>query len=136
MKISRTASSSLLRRGMAPAALLGAAALLLTACSGTTSVADTSWGKPDVQGETAISFAADGSAFGSDGCNLVTGTWKEDKGTITFGPLASTMMYCEGVETWLTDATTATMKGDTITLSDKDGKEVGTLQQTDFVGTD
>lgn len=128
----RTAPHNLKLRGAAAAALLGAAALVLTACSGSPSVADTSWGKIDTRGEASMTFTADGGAFGSDGCNVVNGKWSEEKGTVTFGPLASTMMFCEGVDTWLTGATTAVAKGDTITFSDKDGKELGSLPKTEF----
>lgn len=128
----RTASSNIKLRGAAAAALLGAAALMLTACSGASSVEDTSWGKLDTRGEPSMTFTADGGAFGSDGCNVVNGKWSEEKGTITFGPLASTMMFCEGVDTWLSTATTAVAKGDTITFSDEAGKEIGTLPKTEF----
>ncbi|KAM9863616.1 META domain-containing protein [Leucobacter sp. BZR 635] len=130
--ISRTAPRSLKTRSIAAAALLGAAALLLTACSGSPSVSDTSWGKLDTRGEPSMTFTADGAAHGSDGCNIVNGKWTEEKGTVTFGPLASTMMFCEGVDTWLTGATTAVAEGDKITFSDEDGKELGSLQKTEF----
>ena len=128
----RTAPRNLKFRGAAAAALLGAAALVLTACSGTASVADTSWGKLDTRGEPSMTFTKDGGAFGSDGCNVVNGKWTEEKGTVTFGPLASTMMFCEGVDTWLSTATTAVATGDKITFSDEAGKEIGSLKKTEF----
>lgn len=132
MNLTRTAFSSSHRRSVAAAALLGATALLLTACSGAASVADTSWGKLDTRGETSITFTADGGAHGSDGCNIINGKWTEEKGTVTFGPLASTMMACEGVDTWLGGAATAVAEGDKITFSDEDGKEIGSLDKTEF----
>lgn len=39
---------------------------------------------------------ADGQASGSSGCNTFTGSYEAgDDGSLTFGPLASTMMACE-----------------------------------------
>lgn len=132
MMISRTAPRSLKTRGVTAAALLGAAALLLTACSGTASVSDTSWGKLDTRGEASMTFTADGAAHGSDGCNIVNGKWTEEKGTVKLGQLASTMMFCEGVDTWLTGAATAVAEGDTLTFSDEAGKEIGSFKKTEF----
>lgn len=44
-----------------------------------------------------ITFDAEGKVFGDAGCNRFTGgyTVKKD-GTLKIGPLASTMMFCEG----------------------------------------
>lgn len=119
-------------RGASAAALLGAAALALTGCTAAASVDDTTWGEINSQGKPFMTFTADGGAFGNDGCNVVNGTWKEDKGTVTFGPLASTMMFCEGVDTWLSNATGATVKGNTITFVGEDGKEIGSLEKATF----
>lgn len=132
MMNTRTAPRSRTLRGTAAAALLGAAALVLTACSGSTSVGDTSWGTIDAQGEPAMTFTADGKAFGTDGCNIINGSWTEEKGKVTFGPLASTMMFCEGVDTWLSGASTAVVEGDKITFNDEDGKKIGSLKKTEF----
>ncbi len=132
MTNTRTVTRSRTFRGATAAALLGAAALVLTACSGSASVADTSWGTLDTRGEPAMTFTADGKAFGTDGCNIVNGTWTEEKGKITFGPLASTMMFCEGVDTWLTGASTAVVEGDKISFSDEEGKKIGSLKKTEF----
>jgi len=43
--------------------------------------------------------------------------------------MGSTMMYCEGVDTWLTQGTTAVVQGDALVVSDEDGKEIGTLDR-------
>jgi len=48
---------------------------------------------------------------------------------IEFGPLASTLMACEGVDTWLGSATAATIDGSTMTLTDQGGKTIGTLER-------
>lgn len=118
-------------RATAPAALgvLAAAALLLTACSGgPASVSGTTWGTPDATGETSITFKADGSVSGSDGCNVVGGDWKESDDTIEL-TLLSTMMYCEGVDMWLTESRTAELRGDRLVFLGEDGSEVGSLLQ-------
>lgn len=116
------------------AALLAAAALTLTACSGngTASIAETSWGNLKKQGEPFVTFEKDGKVHGNDGCNVMNGEWTEKDGTVTFSPLATTMMFCEGVDTWLSGSATAVTKGDKITFSDDQGKEIGSLNKTDF----
>jgi heat shock protein HslJ len=40
-----------------------------------------------------LQFEGD-SASGSGGCNRFTGTYEEDRNSISFGPLASTRMAC------------------------------------------
>ncbi|GAA1328257.1 META domain-containing protein [Leucobacter albus] len=132
MSTKSTAPSPRIRRGLAASALLGAAALVLTACAGSPSVADTTWGKIDTEGEPAMTFTADGGAHGSDGCNIVNGKWTEKDGKVMLSQLASTMMFCEGVDTWLSQAATAVAKGDTITFNDESGKEIGSLTKAEF----
>ena len=78
----------------------------LTACtSKTTSLPGTSWslvsygpvGKQTaaVSGiATHLKFGTDGNVSGSMGCNSFGGTYTLKGDTITFGPIASTMMAC------------------------------------------
>ena len=116
-------------------AVAAAAALTLTACSGSpasASVSDTTWGSPDSAGKPFITFTADGKAGGNDGCNIVGGSWTEKDGSVSLDGLFSTMMFCEGVDTWLSTATSAVVEGDTITFSDEKGAEVGSLEKTKF----
>lgn len=111
-------------------AILAAAAISLTACAtGTSSVSDTAWGFPDTDGKPSISFAADGSVTGSDGCNTLTGSWTEEEANTAELMLASTLRYCEGVDTWLSGAASATVKNGKLVVSDSDGKELGTLEE-------
>ena len=88
-----------------------------------------SWGDPGVKDKPSLEFNADGTVSGSDGCNQLTGSWTEDGGVISFGPLASTKMACEGATPWLVDPASATVKGDVLTVSNSDGKEIGTLNR-------
>ena len=43
-----------------------------------------------------ITFAADGKVYGDAGCNRFTGGYTVKGDRMEIGPLASTMMYCEG----------------------------------------
>lgn len=122
------------------AATAAAAALLaLTACSpsgGAASGVAGTWGEPDAQGEPSLEFvpgddASSGDYSGTDGCNRVGGSYTVDGDEIDLGVMRATMMYCEGVDTWLVTATTATLKGDELTFADADGKRIGTLKRHD-----
>ncbi|MDI6021929.1 META domain-containing protein [Leucobacter sp. UT-8R-CII-1-4] len=87
------------------------------------------WGDPKSTDKPSLEFTADGTLSGSDGCNRITGTWTAEGEVVVFGPMASTKMACEGVETWLIDPASATVKGDVLTVSDSKGKEIGTLDR-------
>ena len=87
------------------------------------------WGTPDTEGQPYLDLSKDGSVAGSDGCNRLVGTWKENAAAIEFGPLASTMMACEGVDTWLSGAIGAVISGSTMTITDAGDKTIGTLEQ-------
>lgn len=43
-----------------------------------------------------ITFDKQGKVYGDSGCNRFTGGYKVKGDRITIGPLASTMMFCEG----------------------------------------
>lgn len=108
------------------AAGLTATALLLTACGGSAAPEGT-WGT-DEQGQPQLVLAEDGGLTGTDGCNRLMGTWQKGEGTeISFGEVASTMMFCEGVDTWLATLSTATVDGDTLHIFSEDGTEIGRL---------
>ena len=78
--------------------------LVLTACAGGSSPSiegqwklvsyDQTAAVPDV--ETSIEFK-DGQMSGNVGCNGFGGEYTMDGKTITFGPVMSTMMFCEAV---------------------------------------
>jgi heat shock protein HslJ len=80
---------------------------------------------PDV--ETSIEFK-DGQMSGNVGCNSFSGEYTVDGDTITFGPVMSTMMYCEAVADQesgtlavLQEKTTFVLDGDTLTITSTDG---------------
>ena len=87
------------------------------------------WGT-EAQGEPNLTLAEDGSVSGTDGCNRLMGSWTQEGTTIEFGEIASTMMFCEGVDTWLLDVSTATIDGTTLRVMDADGAEIGTLARS------
>ncbi|XPP26447.1 MAG: META domain-containing protein [Leucobacter sp.] len=105
------------------------AALGLTACSGGSASVVGVWGQPEAQGEPSLEFQDDGRYAGTDGCNRLMGSWTADGDSIDLGEMASTMMFCEGVDDWLNQGVTATLRGDTLVIADADGQEIGTLDR-------
>ncbi len=135
-------------------ALVVAVALPLAACASSTdsgsggdapqSLAGTAWDlaqyapagtsalSPVPEGVTPTAeFTAD-QVSGSGGCNRFTGGYSTDGDTITFGPLASTQMACEGAAgtvetdyfTRLGEAKTYAITDGTLTFSDAAGQVV------------
>ncbi len=51
---------------------------------------------PPADAEFTLEFEA-ARLSGSSGCNRFMGTWSVVDGTLEIGPLASTMMYCDGL---------------------------------------
>jgi heat shock protein HslJ len=63
--------------------------------AGTEWVLSTLNGNPPVAGtEITLDFGEDGSISGTDGCNRFMGSYTQNGTSLTFGPLASTMMAC------------------------------------------
>lgn len=106
-----------------------AVACTFTACTAAPSDDPTgTWGSQD-EGHPNLTFADDQTVSGNDGCNSLAGTWQLEGDVVTLGPLASTMMFCEGVDTWLSMAWTAQVVGSTLHVFDEDGSEIGTLSR-------
>lgn len=123
--------------------------ILLAACSGgaANSVVGTwrldSYGAPgnttpaaaDV--DTSIVFKEDGKIEGNVGCNGFSGDYTLDGNSITFGPIVSTLMFCEGPvgdqETTtlsvLAETVSYTLEDDTLTITSSDGSEVIVLSR-------
>lgn len=112
-----------------PAVAAAALVLLaLTGCSGGQADPVGTWGV-EADGEPHLVLAEGGGLAGSDGCNRLTGSWEADGDRIEFGTIASTLMACEGVDAWLAEASTGTVSGDTLTVFDAGGSEIGTLER-------
>lgn len=76
-----------------------------------------------------LTFSEDGTVTGTDGCNQLTGSWDADGDVVQLSDIASTMMYCEGVDTWLSEASQVVADGTTLTVSDTTGATIGTLER-------
>lgn len=84
------------------------------------------WGSKE-QGQPWLELAEDGKVTGNDGCNRLAGSWNASE-DLQFTALASTKMFCEGVDDWLSRAATAKLEdGNKMLVLDADGKELGTL---------
>ena len=99
-------------------------ALLLAGCASTNESPVGTWGEKD--GPT-LTLAEDGTLHGSDGCNRMTGGWTQSESQID--EVASTMMACEDIDTWLNGLSTGTITGSTLQILDASGTEIGTLER-------
>ncbi|MEO8908514.1 MAG: META domain-containing protein [Microbacteriaceae bacterium] len=117
-------------RRSAAASVLVAVMVVLAACSAGAPAATGTWGDSSAAQTPYLTLKSDGSLGGSDGCNRLIGTWKQSDADITFGKLGSTMMACEGVDTWLSKAASATVAGSTLTVKDESNNKIGTLDKS------
>ncbi|MFF9564573.1 META domain-containing protein [Leifsonia sp. NPDC014704] len=110
---------------------VAAAVLLLAGCAGTPSgqAVVGRWGSTST-GQPNLDIENDGTFSGSDGCNTLSGKGQIEGDEITFGPIASTLMACENVDTWLSKAATGNVSGDTMTVLDDGGSTIGTLNRS------
>lgn len=123
-----------MKKTSAAAGLLAAALLALSACASTAPGVVGVWGDPDAQGLPSLEFTAegedsDGEYSGTDGCNRVGGVYTVNGSTVDLGMMRSTLMFCEGVDTWLSQARTASLEGDVLTFLDEGGQQIGTLER-------
>ncbi|MFE4468159.1 META domain-containing protein [Leifsonia sp. NPDC056824] len=121
----------------APVRLIGggfataAALALLAGCAGTPSGAALvgTWGSTAAS-QPNLTIENDGAFSGTDGCNRLSGKGSVDGDTITFGPIASTLMACQGVDEWLAKASSGTAKGSALVVYDISGNEIGKLDKS------
>lgn len=111
-------------------AVAATAALGLAACSAAAPSVVGTWGDAESQGEPSLTFDEDGSYSGSDGCNRVMGSWEADGKTVDLGVMASTLMFCEGVDTWLSQGASAEIDGTTLIVLDEGGEQLGSLERS------
>jgi heat shock protein HslJ len=99
-------------------AIAGAVIWSVADSGGGDPLADTSWTLSDLYG-AAVTGTAPTIAFtdtdmnGTGGCNSFGGTYATEGDTISFGPIASTLMACEG----------PTMEQETVYLAALDGAQ-------------
>lgn len=103
------------------AALAGCSAVGMSTFVGT-------WGS-SAAGKPNLTLTSDGKVSGTDGCNMLAGTWQVTSGRAEFGPLATTLKACEGIDTWLAGASTASVDGSTMTVYSESGTKIGSLQK-------
>lgn len=84
------------------------------------------WGSA-APGQPQLQIAEDGNVTGTDGCNRLAGKWTLENEVVIFQQMISTMMYCEGVDTWLSAAASARVDNKTLHVYDRAGLEIGTL---------
>lgn len=85
---------------------------------------------PDV--ETSIIFGEDGQVNGTVGCNGFGGDYEVEGDSITFGPIVSTLMFCEGpageqetvVLKVFQESAPYMIDGDTLTITSADGSDL------------
>jgi len=76
-----------------------------------------------------------GTYSGTDGCNQLGGNWNVDEEAvdqqlIALDQMRSTKMFCEGVDTWLSQAASAELVDNNLGFSDSEGNTLGSLQRT------
>ena len=87
------------------------------------------WGDVDDSAQPSLVLAKDGTLTGTDGCNQLNGGWTQEGDTVTFSNVASTMMMCADVDTWLAGLDTAKVDGSTMTVYGPAGRKIGTLER-------
>ncbi|MFL4474368.1 META domain-containing protein [Paeniglutamicibacter sp. MACA_103] len=91
------------------------------------------WGGA-TEGSPVLWFAPKGRFNGHDGCNSLTGTWAGSGQGIELRDVARTLIGCPGMDTWLSRARFVTVDGETLRVTDKDGKGIGTLPRINVAG--
>lgn len=116
-----------LRPARATLALLAVATVVaLSGCSSPASSFTGTWGSSG-SGQPNLTISDDGTFSGTDGCNAMSGKGTVAGDTFTFGPFASTLKACDGVNPWLSRADTAKISGGDLVVYANGGEKVGTL---------
>ena len=141
-----------MKRQITVAAVLAASALALTGCGGsgtpgedsTTSAAaeeptfDGRWEADDPE-DAFLDFTVvdddGGTVAGGDGCNGIGGDFFIDGDTARVERGPSTLKGCPGVDTWLRGIGVVVVDGDTMTVEDSEGEELGTLTRDEDAET-
>lgn len=103
-------------------------ALAVSGCGSAASDAEGVWGQAS-EGSPQLVLDAEGSLSGTDGCNTLMGSWSQEGDTVTFSGVATTLMECPDVDTWLSLMDSATVDGDTLRVHDDTGADIGTLDR-------
>ena len=79
------------------------------------------------EGSPVLWFSDTGRFNGNDGCNSFGGTWVANGDRIELKDMTMTLVACPGMDTWLSSAAAVRVKGDTLHVTNADGREIGTL---------
>jgi heat shock protein HslJ len=121
---------------LAGVVLTTAVAATLAACAGNAGTSPPTdpvgtWGDAGTPTEPSLELAENGSFVGMDGCNRLRGAWRNDDGAIRFTDVASTLMACTNIDTWLSALATGSIEGKQMTVFDSGGAEIGKLTRGD-----
>ena len=84
----------------------------------------------DENGQPYLELSNDGKVKGTDGCNGFVTTYEDNiDGYAELKPFAQSLRGCPGVNTWLGKGRKLFVEGDTMTVQDRDGEEIGTLER-------
>lgn len=88
-------------------------------------------GQPEITVELNLVLPDDLTA--NDGCNSGTGSWTSEGSVVSFTQFTSTLMACEGFDTWLYEAERGQVdaEGATMELYNDAGESIGTLYRVD-----
>lgn len=88
------------------------------------------WGIEE-RGQTSLEFMLeDFRVSGSDGCNRIFGSWAlNDDGSVELKQMASTMMFCQDVDTWMSGASTVMIIDGVLVVSNSEATVVGSLER-------
>ena len=86
------------------------------------------WVESNTPESPFLSLSADRTFTGNDGCNTLFGEWSTEEGEVTvFSGVGTTLMACEGVDTWLSGLARATVRAGVMTVQSADGTTIGQL---------
>lgn len=108
-----------------------ALAVSLVGCTPTAIQVTGAWGEPGQEGMPVLELGPNGALSGSDGCNRLVGEYVATGSSLVFEEVASTQMFCEGVDTWLSGLATASVEGDSMIIFDSAGVEIGSLTRAE-----
>ncbi|KAB1662390.1 META domain-containing protein [Pseudoclavibacter chungangensis] len=77
----------------------------------------------------SLEFREGGGLGGNDGCNTLFGEWAPTGDGAVVERLASTLMFCFDVDTWLSGAHRVVVEGDRLLVYDDAGAHIGTLDR-------
>ncbi|MYM20387.1 META domain-containing protein [Brevibacterium sp. 5221] len=84
------------------------------------------WGS-DEKGHPHLTFNADGSVEGTDGCNGIHTTFTKTDGGAELKPYMTTLRACVGVNSWLRNPRRAVLDGDELILFNAKAEKLGAL---------